>query len=310
VLRVNVLQEIAVAHPNPTNSFSFQQTGLGLRQVLLSSLQQSIHEQTHPCAILELAPENWCGMGGIKKKYLNEFSENFQFYCHGLSLSLGGQAPLNMSFLEEVKQFLNQYNVVCYSEHLSFSSDNQGMLYDLLPLPFTEETVKYVAKRIALVQDFLQRSIAIENISYYITLNHELDELTFIKAVLSEAKCDLLLDVNNVYVNSQNHYYDAKAFIHAIPNDKVKYLHIAGHQQQSFKDFGLEQDETILIDTHHYPVPTVVWDLLAYTYHCHGVIPTVLECDNDIPTWSKVCDELTCIQDIIETSHVDTTAVI
>ncbi len=295
---------------NLNKPFSFQATGLGLRQDLLSSLQHSIYEQTRPCTILELAPENWCGMGGVKKNYLNEFAEHFQFYCHGLSLSLGGQAPLNMSFLKEVKAFLEQYNVVCYSEHLSFSSDKHGMLYDLLPLPFTEETVHYVSKRIALVQDFLQRRIAIENISYYMTLNDELDELTFINAVLNEANCDLLLDVNNVYVNSQNHHYDAKAFIDALPSDKIKYLHVAGHQQQSLKNFDLVEDETILIDTHHYPVPTVVWDLLAYTYHCYGIKPTVLECDNDIPTWPKVCAELTCIQEIIEKSYVDITAVI
>ncbi len=278
--------------------------GLGLRQVLLSSLRQSLNTHTVPCTILEIAPENWCGKGGIYQHYLEELAAHFTWYCHGLSLSLGGTSPLDFTFLESLKIFFKQYQVQCYSEHLSFSNDHQGMLYDLLPLPFNTDTVKHVVKRIQTVQDYLEQRIAIENISYYMTLDNELTELEFIKAVLNEADCDLLLDVNNVYVNSVNHHYDAEKFIAALPSARIAYLHVAGHQEQSLRDFDINADETILIDTHHYPVPTPVWSLLEYTYECHGLRPTVLECDNAIPSWPKVCQELGRIEKALENSYV------
>lgn len=300
--RVNALPVNAVARLS--NFLLSSYVGLGLRQALLSPLEHSLKKSTTPCTILEIAPENWIGMGGAKKQYLEVLATHFTWYCHGLSLSLGGIAPLDFTFLQSLKSFLQQYKVQCYSEHLSFSNDEQGMLYDLLPLPFTADTVKHVAKRIQTVQDYLERRIAIENISYYMHLDNELTELEFIIAVLHEADCDLLLDVNNVYVNSVNHDYDAKAFIAALPSARIRYLHVAGHQEQPLSDFGVDSHESILIDTHHYPVPMPVWDLLQDTYACHGVKATVLECDNGIPAWGAVCQELQCIQQALEKCDV------
>lgn len=290
-----------------SNDF-FQAVGLGLRSVLLPSLQHSLATQNLPCTILEIVPENWCGMGGIKKQYLDEFAPHFTWYCHGLSLSLGATTPLDFTFLDALKSFLDHYQVACYSEHLSFSGDAQGLLYDLFPLPFNGDTVMHVAKRIQTVQDYLQRRIAIENISYYMPLDNELTECEFVRAVLNEVDCDLLLDVNNVYVNSVNHKEDARKFIRAMPGQRIAYLHVAGHQKQLLADFDLQHDDTnasILIDTHHYPVPDPVWDLLNYTYTCHGVKPTVLECDNGIPAWADLCVELQRIQNSMEKVRLD-----
>jgi hypothetical protein len=297
----NAPQVIAVALLQ--SSHSSTAVGLGLRSTLLPSLQRSLETQNIPCSILEIAPENWCGMGGIKKHYLDELSAHFTWYCHGLSLSLGGTAPLDFNFLESLKKFFDHYQVACYSEHLSFSGDEQGLLYDLLPLPFNSDTVMRVAERIQTVQDYLQRRIAIENISYYMQLDNELTEAEFVNAVLKEADCDLLLDVNNVYVNCVNHNEDAEQFIKAMPSERIVYLHVAGHQKQLLTDFDLHNDganASIIIDTHHYPVSDPVWDLLQYTYAYHGVKSTVLECDNGIPAWKDLCLELQQIQDVME----------
>lgn len=306
MLPVSALQVNAVLPPSNSNQWS-QDVGLSARSVLLPSLQHSLNARNAPCTILEIAPENWCGMGGIKKQYLDELSVGFTWYCHGLSLSLGGLKPLDFTFLAAVKDFLNRYNVACYSEHLSFCSDQQGELYELFPLPFNSDTVLRVAKRIQTVQDYLQRRIVIENISYYMHLDNELTEAEFITAVIKEADCDLLLDVNNVYVNCMNHNGDAKQFIRTMPSERIAYFHVAGHQKQSLIDFDLslnDADDSILIDTHHYPVPNPVWDLLQYAYTCHGVKTTVLECDNGIPAWSDLCVELQHIHTIMDNTYV------
>ncbi len=280
--------------------------GLGLRSALLPAIAQSLeHKNSLPFSILELAPENWCGMGGAKKQLLNTFKDQFTFYSHGLSLSLGGQAPLDFKFLEDLKNFFKEYPMSFYSEHLSFCSDDKGLLYDLLPVPFNEATVLQLAERIRRVQDFLERRIAVENNAYYVVLDSELSELEFIQAVLDEGDCDLLLDVNNVYVNSINHHYEAEAFIKAIASDKIAYMHVAGHERQSLSDFGLKAEKSeIIIDTHAYPVPAPVWDLLDFTYRCHGVKPTILECDNHIPTFPKLCEELERVQSLQTTAEV------
>jgi uncharacterized protein len=296
----------ALIKKQKVNAPQVRAVGLSLRSVLLDSLQQSVETQNTPCTILEIAPENWCGVGGIKKHILEELTAHFAWYCHGLSLSLGAITPLDFTFLASLKSFLDHYQVACYSEHLSFSSDEQGLLYDLLPLPFNSDTVMHVAKRIQTVQDYLQRRIAIENISYYMPLDNELTELEFVAAVLNEADCDLLLDVNNVYVNCVNHNDDAKKFIQALPSHRIAYLHVAGHQQQLLTDFDLHSEAekvSILIDTHHYPVPVPVWELLSFTYACHGVKPTVLECDNGIPAWSDLCGELQQIRNAMRSVH-------
>lgn len=261
------------------------QVGLGLRRELFDSLKSppsSLH-------FLELAPENWIEVGGKLKKELEYFSAHFPLYCHGLSLSLGGQDPLNRDLLKKIKKFLTDYKIEVYSEHLSYCSD-QGFLYDLLPIPMTEEAVKHVSKRIRHVQDFLERKIAVENAStYLIPPISSMKETDFIKAILEEADCEMLLDVNNVYVNSINHKFDPVKFLKEIPSSKIRYLHIAGHYQKT-KD--------LIIDTHGEAIIEDVWDLLDKTYQIHGIFPTLLERDFNIPPFKELKKELERIESI------------
>ena len=254
-------------------------TGLGLRRPLMGPLAECGET---PVDFFEIAPENWIGVGGRFGMALRSFTERHPFVAHGLSLSLGGPGPLDEAFLYRLKQFLDNHRILAYSEHLSYCTDD-GHLYDLMPLPFTEEAVQHVAARIRRTQDILERRIAVENVSYYAAPGQELSEIDFLNAVLDEADCELLLDVNNVHVNSVNHSYDAQAFLAQIPADRIAYLHIAGHQAVA---------EDLLVDTHGAAVVEPVWELLDQSYARFGVIPTLLERDYDIPSLNVLLDEI------------------
>lgn len=254
--------------------------GLGLRRELLIDLQQS--NSTQLPDFLEIAPENWIGFGGRHAKQLRWFTERYAVLCHGLSLSIGGPHPINHAFVKQIKQFLADHQINAYSEHLSYTNDG-GYLYDLLPIPMTESAVRYVAERIQQVQDILGQRLIIENVSTYAMPGAEMSEAEFVLAVLQQADCELLLDVNNVYVNSINHGSDAVDFIRQIPADKISYLHVAGHYQ--------EQPD-LLIDTHGSPINDPVWQLLQFTYQQVGNKPTLLERDFNIPALPVLLDEL------------------
>lgn len=256
--------------------------GLGLRRTMLSSLAD---QTAQPVNFWEVAPENWIGVGGRYGKQLRELTEKFPFICHGLSLSIGGPSPLDEAFLQRLKRFLREHRIRYYSEHLSYCSDD-GHLYDLLPVPFTEEAVYYVAERIRRVQDILERRIALENVSYYAAPGQEMAEIDFLNAVLHEADCDLLLDVNNIYVNSVNHRYDAEAFLKQLPATRIRYLHIAGHYREA---------DDLIVDTHGADVVDPVWQLLEKTYQHFGVIPTLLERDFNLPPLAELLQEVEII---------------
>jgi hypothetical protein len=254
--------------------------GLGFRRELIPALKSRV-----PDAIdfFELAPENWIDMGGAYGRDLRGFTERYPFVCHGLSLSLGGPTPLDEVLLVKTRQFMDTHGIALYTEHLSYCSDD-GHLYDLLPIPFTEEAVTYVAARIRRAQEILERRIAIENASFYVAAPiAEMDEIAFIRAVLDEADCDLHLDVNNVYVNSVNHRYDPLEFIRAMPTERIVYLHMAGHYKEA---------EDLLVDTHGADVIDPVWALLDATYRIHGVAPTLLERDFNIPPLAGLAREV------------------
>ena len=253
--------------------------GLGLRRTLLGPLAD---HGPGPVDFFEIAPENWIGVGGHYGRALRAFTERHPFVTHGLSLSLGGPAPLDETFLYRLKRFLDEHRIRACTEHLSYCSDD-GHLYDLLPIPFTAEAVAHVAARIRRTQDILERRIAVENVSYYAAPSQELSEIEFLNAVLEEADCDLLLDVNNVYVNSVNHGYDAGDFLARIPGERIVYLHIAGHYDEA---------EDLLVDTHGADVIDPVWDLLDRTYARFGVIPTLLERDFNIPPLPELLGEV------------------
>ena len=254
--------------------------GLGLRRELIASLKTQIPSVIN---FIEIAPENWLDLGGALGKDLHFFTERYPVVCHGLSLSLGGPSPLDEVFLKRIKSFLKQHQIQLYTEHLSYCSDD-GHLYDLLPIPFTEEAVKYVAKRIRRTQDILGQKIAVENASFYVAAPiAEMDEITFVKAVLEEADCMLHLDVNNIYVNSVNHQYDPITFLRALPGDRIAYIHTAGHYQEA---------EDLIVDTHGADVIEPVWDLLEETYRTFGVFPTLLERDFNIPPLAELLPEI------------------
>ncbi|MCA1978958.1 MAG: DUF692 domain-containing protein [Thiobacillus sp.] len=254
--------------------------GLGFRRELIPALKSRVPDAIE---FFELAPENWIDLGGAYGRDLRGFTERYPFVCHGLSLSLGGPAPLDELLLVKIRQFMDAHGIALYTEHLSYCSDD-GHLYDLLPIPFTEDAVKYVARRIRRAQDILERRIAIENASYYTPSPiAEMDELAFIRAVLDEAGCDLHLDVNNVYVNSVNHRYDPAAFIAALPTERIVYLHMAGHYNEA---------DDLIVDTHGADVIEPVWSLLDTTYRLHGVAPTLLERDFNIPPLADLVHEV------------------
>ena len=262
-----------------SSRFSVYGAGLGLRRALLGPLTELKPAQVD---FYEVAPENWMRVGGRLGRQFRAMTESHPFCCHGLSLSLGSPAPLDEVFLKELKTFLDTHQISSYSEHLSYCSD-EGHLYDLMPIPFTEEAVHYVAERIRRTQTILDRRIAIENISYYAAPGKTLDECDFLLAVLDEADCDLLLDVNNVYVNSINHDYDAAFFIDAMPAEKIVGLHVAGHYVEA---------EDFLIDTHGAAVIDPVWRLLDRVYSNFGVVPTLLERDFNLPPLPELLMEI------------------
>jgi uncharacterized protein len=235
---------------------------------------------------MEIAPENWMGVGGRRGRLLREYTNRFPFVCHGLSLSIGGPSPLDETFLHRLRQFLDHHHIRCYSEHLSYCTDD-GHLYDLMPIPFTEEAVRHVAQRVRRVQDILERRIALENVSYYAAPGAELSELEFVSAVLDEADCDLLLDVNNIYVNSVNHGYDAVQFLNSLPGGRIAYGHIAGHHEEA---------ADLIVDTHGAGVVNGVWALLDRAYQAFGVFPTLLERDFNIPPVEQLLGEVEVIK--------------
>ncbi len=256
--------------------------GLGLRRPLLGPLAE---QPPSTVDFMEVAPENWMGLGGTLGKQFRSFTERYPFVLHGLTLNLGGPAPLDEDFLLQLKSFIRQHGIHHYSEHLSYCSDD-GQLYDLMPVPFTEEAVRHVASRIRRTQEILGQRIAIENVSYYAAPGQEMTEIDFINAVLDEADCDLLLDVNNVYVNSINHGYDAEAFLQRLPGERIAYLHIAGHYVEG---------EDLIIDTHGAAIRDPVWQLLEATYARYGVLPTLLERDFNLPPLPELLDEVDTI---------------
>lgn len=267
--------------------------GLGLRRAFLD---QAVALPPGTVDFWEIAPENWIGVGGALGRKLRKLTERTAFVCHGLSLSLGGPAPLDHSLLDRVKSFLDEHGIRYYTEHLSYCSDG-GHLYDLMPIPFTQEAAHYVAERIRRTQEHLGRRIGIENVSYYAAPGAELDEAEFINLVLAEADCDLHLDVNNVFVNSVNHGYDAYEFLSMLPRDRVRYGHVAGHYVES---------PQLRIDTHGATVSEAVWQLAAFAFERFGPFPVAVERDFNIPPLAELLEEVTQLRHLIDVHTLNT----
>ncbi|MBU2897017.1 DUF692 domain-containing protein [Vibrio hepatarius] len=255
--------------------------GLGLRSEHIDLLCQL---PEHPdIDFLELAPENWMNIGGLKREQLQDIAQKHPLVAHGLSLSIGDCQPLNKPFIKDVARFLDEFNIDIYSEHLSFSKDSQGYLYELLPVPRHKDNIAYLVERIQRVQDLIQRPLALENISYYHSYANEIPEGEFIAEICDRSGCELLLDINNVFVNSQNHSYCPYKMLNSLPSEAIRYYHIAGH---------LKENDGFLLDTHGTPVSKQVLDLARYTYCVHGSKPLLLERDQNMPPLLVLVEEL------------------
>ena len=259
--------------------------GLGLRRPIADQLMANPPDDVD---FMEVAPENWIHVGGKLGKKFRFFTERYPFVIHGLSLSIGGPGPLDEQLVRDVRDFMKEHDIRMYSEHLSASSDD-GQLYDLMPIPFTEEAVRHVAGRVQRVQDILGQRMALENVSYYAPLDTSMSEREFLLAVLEEADCDLMLDINNIVVNSINHRYDAGEFLRAMPAERIRYFHLAGH---------FVEDEDLRIDTHGTPVDDQAWSLLADAYGLFGPVPTLLERDFNFPPLEELLDEVRRIKSL------------
>ncbi|MBK9784409.1 MAG: DUF692 domain-containing protein [Betaproteobacteria bacterium] len=259
---------------------ALQGAGLGFRRELIESLKSGVPKEIE---FFELAPENWAGMGGKSARDLRYFTERYPFVCHGLSLSLGGIAPLDETLLRRIKAFMAEHDISLYTEHLSWCADDSH-LYDLLPIPLSEKAVKWTVDRIKRAQDILGMRIGIENASYYVAPpGAEMSEAEFISRIVREADCLLHLDVNNIYVNSQNFGFDPLAFMDALPLERTCYIHVTGHYVEP---------DGLLIDTHGAEVIDPVWSLLETAYQHVGNIPTCLERDFNIPDLDALSAEV------------------
>lgn len=253
--------------------------GIGLRREFLSNFL-SLPQDSRPDWI-EITPENWIY---TPRKYRDDFEaaiSDYPLVAHGLSLSPGSIDEIDMTFIRQMKQFLDRHNIQHYSEHMSFSSLGGAQTYELLPLPMTRKMAHFIADKLKKLRDLLDRPVILENATYYFIPYAEMDESEFINLVLELADTTLLLDVNNVYVNSQNHDYDAERFIDSIPMDRVAYIHMAGHWCR---------EDDLIIDTHGMPVCESVWKLLEYTLQKRE-IPCLLERDNNIPPLDELLEE-------------------
>ncbi len=259
--------------------------GLGLRRPLLNQILATAPPEV---SFYEIAPENWIAMGGKSGKALRAMTERFDFICHGLSLSIGSSDTLDEQLVHDIKRFMADHQIKLYSEHLSYCSLG-GHLYDLMPIPFTPEAVSHVAARIKRVQDILEQKIAIENVSYYAAPGQEMTEIDFFNAVVAEADCQVLLDVNNIYVNSINHGYNAETFLKAMPAQRIAYAHIAGHYKEA---------DDFLVDTHGADIIDPVWQLLEQAYQLYGVFPTLLERDFNLPALPELLKEVQTIKSL------------
>ena len=284
-----------------------QGAGLGYRRDLADDFLNL--SSNNAIQFMEVAPENWVKMGGAARYKFDQAAEKYPLAVHGLSLSLGGQAPLDRELLKNTKALMTQYNSTFFSEHLSYC-ECEGHLYDLLPMPFTEEAVKHVAQRIRYVQDFLELQISLENTSYYLhSPTSTMNEVEFLNAIAQEADCGIHLDVNNIYVNGVNHgLLDPYVFLDQVDVKRVNYIHIAGHDEEHSAAQVVEDLEgesfnkikgayrhlpELLIDTHGEAVKGTVWDLLEYAYQRLPVIPpTLLERDFNFPPFAELYAEV------------------
>jgi len=255
--------------------------GIGLRHDLAVELFER-----NPASVswLEIHPENYVSRGGRYEEMLDLARKDWPVVTHGLSTCLGSPEPFDSAYLAELRGFLSDLEIPWHSEHLCLGTVEDRFFHDLLPLPFTEEAAEIASRRLMEVRDAIDRPLALENASYYAPqCDDGLEEVDFVVEVLERADAKLLLDVNNVYVNSRNFDFDPKAYIDKIPADRVVQIHVAGH---------FVRDDGLRIDTHGEPVPDDVYALLDYTLRKIGPVPVLLERDSNVPPLDELLREV------------------
>jgi len=257
--------------------------GVGLK----AEHYRSIVETRPDIGFFEVHAENYMGAGGPPHRYLSAIREAYPLSLHGVGLSIGADRPLDKDHLERLKRLTERYAPGLFSEHLAWSSHDSGFLNDLLPVPYTSETLLRVAEHIDQVQSFLGRQMLLENPSTYLAFTESTySEIDFIAEVVRRTGCGLLLDVNNVYVASTNQQWDPIAYIDGYPLAYVQEIHLAGHTREAD-----DKERPLLIDTHNRPVDEIVWDLFAHAVGRIGPIPTLIEWDADVPAWPVLKQE-------------------
>lgn len=253
--------------------------GLGLRPQYYEEIIQCLPVVDW----FEITTENYLIPGGKPLYYLDKIRERYPLVMHGVSLSLGSTEPLNQSYLSQLKQLATRVQPAWISDHLCWIGVNGLNMHDLLPLPYTEEALNHVVSRILQVQDYLQQPIVIENVSSYLTFSEsEMSEWDFIREIIKLTDCYLLLDVNNVYVSSINHNFNAMTYINALPKNKIAQIHLAGHSNHG----------NYIVDTHNAPVIQAVWDLYTQTVSQLGLISTMIERDDNMPPLAELLVEM------------------
>jgi len=263
--------------------------GIGLR----TPYYQEILDVSPEVGWLEIHPENYFG-GGIHRHFLEQIKHKYPLSMHAVGLSLGSAHPVSQEHLRQFKELIDRYNPFVVSDHASWSTSGNAHLNDLLPLPYNQETLNALCRNIDITQEALGRTILVENPSTYVAFkDNEMSEYEFLKTAADKTGCSLLLDINNIYVQSKNHGLDPLEYIDNIPADKVGEMHLAGHTRR------IAGNNEILVDTHNREVCDDVWDLYAHAVRRFGAIPTLIEWDQDFPPLQILIDEAARARNII-----------
>ncbi|MCH9027097.1 MAG: DUF692 domain-containing protein [Proteobacteria bacterium] len=252
--------------------------GIGLR----TQHYQEILVNRPPVRWFEVLSENYFGAGGLPLYHLEQVRESYPITMHGVGMSLGSTDPLDFNYLAKLKALAERFEPVWISDHLAWISVNRRYTHDLLPLPYTEEALSHVARRVIQAEDFLGRRLLIENPATYLSFNHsEMTEWEFVQGLVDRTDCELLIDVNNIYVSATNHGFDPMDYIKAVPKERVREIHLAGYEER----------EDYLFDTHGCRVHPPVWELYRAALEYFGPVPTLIEWDTDIPPFSVLVEE-------------------
>jgi len=271
-------------------NYPYLGTGLGLR----TEHYDYVLQNKPNIDWFEIVSENFMVAGGKPRYYLDAISEEYPIVMHGVSLSIGSSDPLNWEYLRALKSLKSQVQPAWISDHLCWTGVNSVNAHDLLPMPYTEEAIKHIVERIDIVQNFLGQQILIENVSSYLTYNSSaMSEWDFYSQVVEQANCLMLLDINNIYVSSRNHGFDAKEYIKSINSNRVQQIHLAGHS-----DYG-----DYVIDTHDRDICDQVWDLFSFAIKQFGNVSSMIERDDNVPEFELLELEYKRMKKIIDESH-------